>query len=207
MEVNTNEVTADESVTSDVESVETEVVENNDVDVEQLIRERDAAIAEATKQRSIKQRVTKERDDLKQSSKSNDDTTNDDKYKLLWQETNKELETIRKSSRDTQINAALTEQLSKSGIMSDAMEAGRRLVDREMIEFDESGKLDDMSVLGAIQALKAQSSFLFERKIAPTDVKNPTSKNLASTEMTRADFDKLSPEEKSKKMLSGTTLV
>lgn len=191
----------------DVEAVETVVVNDDVVDVEKLIAERDAAIADATKQRSIKQKIAKERDSLKQTPATDTDTANDVKYKALWEQSQTELETIRTSSRETQLSAALTEQLSKSGIKADALVAGRKLVDRSMIEFNDDGSIDDMSVVGAMQALRAESPFLFESKIAPTSTKTPAASNTASNEITRSEFDALSPVQKSEAMRAGKSVV
>lgn len=199
---NESEVIDNEDVVDNGETEES--VESNELEV---LRLRNMELeAEAAKQRKIKQKIARERDELKSNQiKSSDD--NDVKYKDLFEQTNAKLEAIQKKARDSEMKSLLTEKLTKAGVKPDALAAAVRLIDQDIIEFDEDEGIDGVSVDAAVLKLRGSESFLFEDKVKPTSIRQPATKTSQSNEISRREFDALSANEKGEKVRAGIKIV
>lgn len=159
---------------------------------------------EATKHKSIRRAVEKERDELRTKTKAA--PTADEDYKALWQSTNEKLTKVQERAKTADIRSALNEQLTKSKVSSDKLNAAIGLIDRALIEWDEDAGVDTHSVTAAVQKLKSEHGFLFETTVAKTEVKTPGDGGTKNT-ISRAAFDALSPKDKAEKMRSGVKLT
>lgn len=160
--------------------------------------------AEAAKQRKLKQKAIKERDEAKNAPTDG----KNENYKELWEQERSVREALESKARKASINAAVTAQLTKAGVLKDATDAAAKLIDEDLIEYDTESGLDSASVEAAIAVLKHKHSFLFESKVSSTKPKQPAESSGPSDKtMTRSEFNKLSPMEKAGKIKAGFTLT
>jgi hypothetical protein len=142
------------------------------------------------------------------SQKLNSKTQVDDDYKSLFEQQLAKANKLVDRQKSAEVDSALMEQLTKAGITKDALKAASQLADRNLIEWDEENGVDATGITAAVQKLMAQESWMFERKVAKTDPKQPaegTSRN--ANEMTRAEFNKLSPMERVERSRKGVRLT
>lgn len=160
--------------------------------------------AESTKHKHLRRAAEKERDELKGKVKSSDQSDQD--YKALWQQTTEKLTKSLERAKKSDINTALTEQFGKTKVASDRFGAALKLIDTNLIEWDEDGGVDKRSVVAAVQKLKSEHNFLFESTVDRTDVKHAGDAGTKNT-ITRALFDTLSPKDKMEKVKSKVSII
>lgn len=184
--------------------VEAEADGDQQVSVE-VMKSRIAELeAEAAKHRNIRKSVERERDELKAKTKS----TTDQDYKSLWQQEAEAKSKLLTRVKSAAVNEAVTQRLTKAGVVPDAIEAAAKLVDANLIEWDEDNGVDGASVTAAVAKLKSQYGILFESKVAKTEPKNPADgSSTNANEMKRSDFDKLDPLERMARIKKGTRIV
>ncbi len=173
--------------------------------VESLRAALESTRAEAAKYRSQKIEIAKERDALKKAPAKSDDGGED--YKSLWTESQQKTQKMLDKVRNADINAALTSQLTKVGVRTDAMDAAAALVDRNIIKWDEDDGLEQTTVEAAIQLLKGKHKFLFEKHVPAQDGKVVVDGTNQAKTLKRAEFDRLDPFTKAKRMADGYKLV
>lgn len=174
-------------------------------ELETLKAERDAAAADAAKYRKLQKDAIAERDALKKSAPQQ---KNEEDYKSLWTESQDKLTKYQERIKGADINSALTAQLTKAGVSQMWLDAAVKLVDKDMIEYDEDAGVDKQSVTATVAKLKSAYPAMFEKLIKgvdPKDAVNGTSSE--SKTMTRGEFDKLDPVSKSKRMREGWKLT
>jgi hypothetical protein len=178
--------------------------DQQEVSVEDLKSELAKASAEAAKYKSIAKKTIAERDEIKAKAK----TSQDDDYKALWQEEVEEKNKLLATAKGAAVNNAVTAQLTKAGILADAIEAATGLIDQELIEWDKENGIDSASVVAAVAKLKSKFGFMFEKKVAKTDPKAPADGTSANAnEMKRSDFDKLDPLAQYERIKKGIKVV
>jgi hypothetical protein len=187
---------------SDVDSADT--VESLKAQLTELQGSVSTLTAEATKNKALRRAAEKERDGLKTKVKTTEST--DEDYKTLWEESNNKLSKSLERAKKSDINSALIAQFGKTKVASDRIDAAAKLVDFNLIEWDEETGVDSRSVVAAVQKLKSEHKFLFEGTVEPTDVKNAGDGKTGST-ITRSIFDTLSPKDKASKMKSGIKVI
>lgn len=154
--------------------------------------------AEAAKQRGIAKAAIAERDKLKKQSVVKD---TDEDYKKLWDDANQKLSTYQTKVKAADIKAAVMGKLNSSKVQDDKLVAALKLVDHEMIEWDEDVGVDSKSVTAAVQKLKTDFGWLFETKLVPTQLKNPTEGSSDGKTILRAEFDRLSAPDRHRKIV------
>lgn len=178
--------------------------DQQDVSVEELKALNAKLEAEAAKHRNIRKKVEQERDEYKQKVK----TSQDEDYKSLWQQEVEEKNKLMATVKGSAVNSALTAQLTKAGVLPDAIEAAIGLVDQQMIEWDRDSGVDSASVTAAVAKLKAKHAFMFEKKVARTEPKSPADgSSTDANEMKRSDFEKLNPIERFERIKKGLKVV
>src|SRR5579862_7923400 len=124
--------------------------------------------AEATKNKHLRRAAEKERDELKKNKPADQ---SDKDYKTLWEQTNEKLSKSLERAKKADINTALAEQFGKTKVAADRFGAALKLIDSNLIEWDEDTGVDSRSVVAAVQKLKSEHGFLFETTVDKTDVK------------------------------------
>lgn len=162
--------------------------------------------AEATTQRKLKQRAIKERDELKGNQNNDDEKSN---YRSLYENERIKNEAMVEQAKQASIDAAVSQQLTKVGVLPDAVGAATKLLDRDLIEWDMQAGLDQSSVEAAIAKLKYDHKFLFEGRVTSTKPRTPadTTSSKSSKEMTRSDFNELSPQEQASRVKNGYKII
>lgn len=173
--------------------------------LEQLKAELLEARNEATKLRNIKAELAKERDNLKKKVKT--DTSAEEDYKALWQEANDKATKLVERARNQAVDAAVMSKLTKAGVMADALDAAVKLVDRNLIQWDEDTGVEEATVVAAVQKLKGSFGFMFEKKVGLTKAKEASEGSTADKTMTRTEFMKLDAVTRAKRMREGWTLT
>jgi len=197
-----------ESVTNDDDTKDNDIDETQDTSVdsdtsdddqptlETLLKENALLKAEAIKQRQQKREIAKARDQLKAEKSQNDvksTNSNEDKWKTLYEETNKRLDDISTKAKDSQISSAINEALNNEGVRNDAFKSATKLIDRSLIDFGDDDQLDVDSVKAATRLLKLESPFLFEDKIPANKTRQPKqSVSTGDNEYTREAYEALS---------------
>jgi hypothetical protein len=130
-------------------------------------------------------------------------------YKKLFEQNEAKAAKLVDRMKRADISAAATAQLTKIGVTQDGMGAALKLIDTNLVEWDEEDGVDATSVKAAVTTLRNEYPFLFEKKVASTTVK--IAKDGASSgndnEMSRADFDKLSSNDKAARISKGVKVV
>lgn len=184
-------------------------VDNNVVDehkdgggqptVEQLQAELAEARAEAAKLKGIKEKIVKERDALKKAPKVE---STDEDYKSLWEESNTKLSKMQEAVKSSQKQSALREKLLGAKVQADKVDAALKLADMNLVEWDEDSGVDSSSVTAAVQKLKKDYGWMFESKVAGTpEPKSPSEGTASDKTITRAEFERLSPQQKRDKVV------
>jgi hypothetical protein len=181
-----------------------ETVESLKAQLSELQNSVSSLTAEATKNKALRRAAEKEKDALKAKVKNTE--SSDEDYKTLWEQSNEKLSKSLERAKKADINSALTAQFGKTKVASDRFDAATKLIDTNLIEWDEETGVDSRSVVAAVQKLKSEHKFLFEGTVDPTDVKNAGDAKQGST-ITRSIFDTLSPKDKSAKMKSGVKVI
>lgn len=192
-------------------TTETQNVDNNDVDnstaggdqptVEQLQAELAEARAEAAKLKGIKAKLVLERDSLKKAPAKNESTEED--YKSLWDDANQKLTKMQEAVKSSQKESALRERLLATKVHADKVDAALKLADLNMVEWDEDSGIDKTSVTAAVQKLKGAYGWLFESKVAGTpEPKSPSEGSSSDKTISRAEFERLNPEQKRDKIVT-----
>jgi len=162
------------------------------------------AEADAAKHRALRKQAEKERDDLKQKTKNQQD----EDYKSLWQQEQEAKNKLMARVKGAAVQSAVTAQLTKSGVLPDAIEAAAKLVDEGLIEWDEDSGVDGASITAAVAKLKSQFGFMFEKKVAKTEPKNPADGSSSdASEIRRSDFNKLDPVKRMQVVQKGIKVV
>jgi hypothetical protein len=160
--------------------------------------------AEATKNKVLRRKAEQERDEVKKSKPVNDKS--DEDYKKLWEQSNDKLTKTLERAKKADINTALTEQFGKTKVASDRYAAALKLVDAQLVEWDEDTGVDKSSVVAAVAKLKGEHKFLFEGTVEATDVKNAGDAGSKNT-ITRSIFDSLSPADRVAKVKSKVKII
>ena len=153
--------------------------------------------SEAAKQRGIAKKAIEERDALKKAKKQAPADDGAEDYKALWQEEAAAKSKLLDAVKSSTVTAAVTAKLLKIGVLPDAVEAATKLIDKNIIQWDPESGLEDVTVDAAVQLLKKSYPFMFERKVSATNPKIPAdgSPTMGEKEISRADFDRLSPKD------------
>lgn len=173
--------------------------------LEQLQAELTEARNEAARLRNIKTELVKERDDLKKKVTSSIQA--DEDYKALWQEANDKTTKLVERARNQAIDAAVMSRLTKAGVMSNALDAAVKLVDRNLVQWDEEDGVEEATVVAAVQKLKSAYDFMFEKKVGNVPAKEASEGSSGNKTMTRNEFQKLDAFTKAKRMRDGWTLT
>lgn len=169
---------------------------------EAALRELEEARAEAAKNRALKQKIAQERDELKKATKSGDED-----YKALWEQERQQAQKLVERQKNSDVQAALTQQLTKIGVRADAMDAAIHLVDKGIIEWDAETGVAKTTVEAAAQVLKGKFKFLFEKPVTPQDGKAAVDGTSTEKTLKRAEFDRLDAVAKAIKMKDGYKLI
>jgi hypothetical protein len=166
--------------------------------------------AEAAEKKLVKeQKIRKDAQDAVKKAKGEigEDGTN---YKKLYEQEGAKAAKLIERQKRAEVTAAATTQLTKLGINPDAMSLALKSLDFNSVEWDEEDGVDATSVRAAVQGIKNEAGFLFEKTVNATKVKAPASgANLGSDDstMTREAFEKLGFKERAAVMKKGTKLV
>ena len=166
-------------------------------------RELEEARAEAAKNRALKQKIAQERDELKKATKP----TGEEDYKTLWEQERQQAQKLIERQKNSDVQAALTQQLTKIGVRADAMDAAIQLVDKGIIEWDAETGVARTSVEAAAQVLKGKFKFLFEKPVTAQDGKSVVDGTSSEKTLKRAEFDRLDAVAKSNRMKDGYKLI
>jgi hypothetical protein len=159
---------------------------------------------EAAKHKTLRRAAEKERDVLKTKVKVTDQSDQD--YKALWTTTNDKLTKTLERAKKADINTALSAQFGKTKVASDRFDAALKLVDTNLVEWDEDAGVDSHSVVAAVAKLKSEHGFLFETTVNRTDVKQPGDGGSQNT-LTRSIFDTLSSADKAAKIKAKVKII
>lgn len=170
----------------------------------ELMAERDAAAAEAAKYRKLQKDAIAERDALKKQAPVQ---KNDEDYKQLWTETTDKLSKTLERVKTADINSALSAQLTKAGLSQSWFDAAVKLVDRDLVEWNEDTGVDRQSITAAVAKLKSAYPAMFEKLIKGVDPKDASNGSSESKTMTRQEFDRLDPIARAKRMREGWKLT
>jgi hypothetical protein len=197
-----------DAVNNEAADTSTDTTGADDAGAEEAVNWQERAVA-AEKKLVKEQAIRKEAQAAAKKAKSgvDEDGTN---YKKLYESSEAKASKILEKAKRSDINAAASSQLSKLGVTPDAQEAALKLLDINGIEWDEDDGADATSVKAAVQTLKNQFPFMFEKKVTATTVKTPAGgKNLGAEEntMDRASFDRLTPREKTAAIAKGMKIV
>jgi hypothetical protein len=161
--------------------------------------------AEATKNKHLRRKAEKERDEARKTKPAGDGSDKD--YKTLWEQSNEKLTKSLERAKQSDINTALTEQFGKTKVAQDRYAAALKLIDANLVEWDEDNGVDKSSVVAAVAKLKNEHKFLFESTVDPTDPKKPGDAGSKGTTITRTLFDNLTPHEKVEKMKAKVKII
>jgi hypothetical protein len=130
-------------------------------------------------------------------------------YKKLFEQADAKAAKVVERAKRADIAAAATAQLTKIGVTQDGMGAALKLIDTNTVEWDEEDGVDATSVKAAVQSLRNEYPFLFEKKVASTSVKiaKDGSSGGNDKEITRAEFDKLGPNDRAAIFSKGMKVV
>ena len=130
-------------------------------------------------------------------------------YKQLYEQADAKAAKVVERAKKADINSAATAQLTKIGVTADGMGAALKLLDTNAVEWDEDDGVDPTSVKAAVQSLRNEYPFLFEKKVTSTTVKvaKDGSASGNDNEISRADFDKLSPKDKAARISKGVKVT
>lgn len=208
MDTNTDTQANEQTTNSTTNDASTDVKDDVGARLQALENENKLLRDEATSQRKLKQKLAEEVNTLKKGVKEGDETSNDAKYKSLYEQEKQRADSYLNSVKKTQIQNELTAKLSKAGIRPDLLNAGIKLTDVSMIEWDLENGVDEGSVEAAIHHLKSQHSGFFENVVKPTTTKSPA-RNVTSDSkvITRKEFNALPLPERSLKMSEGYSLI
>lgn len=157
--------------------------------------------AEAATQRKLKQRAIQKLEEQQSTQTNDEDKSNN--WKQLYEQEKTEKQQLLDKAKNASIEAAITQQLTKVGILPDGVKAAAKLLDKDLIEWDPQNGLDEGSVEASIALLKHNYSFLFESKVNATKPKNPADgKDKSEKEITRGEFDRLPPKQKAEVAIS-----
>jgi hypothetical protein len=171
--------------------------------VEELQAELTKARADAAKERGIRTKLQQERDNAKKSQKE----SADEDYKSLWTQEKERAEKLLDRAKQSAVESAVKAKLTKAGVLADAIDAATKLIDRELVVWDDEGGVDEVSAQAAVAKLKGQFGFMFEKKVSANEPKQSADKvGSGEKTMSRAAFDALSPLSKSEKMKGGWKL-
>lgn len=159
---------------------------------------------EAAKHKSLRRAAEKERDELKRNKPAD---SSDKDYKTLWEQSNEKLTKSLERAKKADINTALTEQFGKTKVAQDRYSAALKLIDANLVEWDEDNGVDKSSVVAAVAKLKNEHKFLFESTVEPTNPKKPGDAGSNGTSITRTLFDSLSPAEKVEKVKAKVKII
>jgi uncharacterized small protein (DUF1192 family) len=189
------------------EKVEDTNVEVND-EVVPSITELQAQIAslqgEVAKERSIRKKALAERDEIKKKVEPNED------FKSLYQQELDARSNLTKALKQRDVTAALTVELAKVGVNPTAVEAALKLANVDIIDWDVDAGVDKTGLSAAVSQLRGSDGFLFEKEVKGTKPTNPKEKSAANgneNEMSREDFDKLTPYEKTAVLRKKVTII
>lgn len=118
-----------ENNTPDVDQDDSNVGGDQQVTLETLQADLQKAQNEIAKYRNLAKQAQKERDEAKKKAPANQ---GEEDYKLLWQQSTEKLTKLSERTKSTAIEAALTAQLTKAGVVGDWMEAAVKLADRKI---------------------------------------------------------------------------
>jgi len=166
-------------------------VENDDpaLSAAEIALEVEKLRAEVAKERGIRKKLQADSDTWKKDPKVED--TNEH-FKELYQRQVDEMNKLKEKARSKDVEVAVRAQLSKVGILPDAVEAAVKLIDHKFITYDEDAGVDTFGVETAIKDLKSKMKFMFESRIDPSKNRTADSgKGADNKEMTRAEFVKL----------------
>ena len=154
--------------------------------------------AEAAKQKNIRKTVEQERNDWKKKAQVTKPEPQSEEYKSLWEAERAEKEQLVTRVKSTAIDSALLAKLTKVGVLPDALDAARKLVDKNIIEWDPEAGVDGTSVDAAIQVMKKDYGFMFEKKVNRTTPKLPadSSSNQTGKTINREEFERLPQHER-----------
>jgi ribosomal protein S15P/S13E len=188
---------------TDTTTVETEQTSSTEIDVGALTSRLEALEAENTKLRQIKKAVTKERDEFKKANQ----TTQSEDYRELYEQETQRYNKLQEHLKNNAIDAALRESLKRLKIQDTALDAAVKLVDKNLITWDEEDGVDTIGLDAASKKLKSQHSFLFEKPVGATDnFKVPGKTSQIDKSISRSAFFALSPKEQGAKSLAGWTV-
>lgn len=158
------------------------------------------ARAETARLRGIRKTLETERNALKVKVKTPEG--NDEDYKKLWEASNTKLTSMQDAVKSRDIKDALRTKLTTSKVQADKIDAAVALADLKLVEWNEDEGVSSSSVTAAVQKLKGSYSWLFETRVAGTpDAKVATEGNSSEKTITRAEFDRLSPQAKHDKIV------
>lgn len=163
--------------------------------VESLKAALEEARAEAAANRGKLKTVIAERDTLKQTVKKappTDEEGND--YKTLYAQEQGARGKLLEKVKNSDIRSAATARLTKAGVLPEALELAIQSLDKSLIEWDEDNGVDETSLTAAVQKLKGNFGFIFEKKVSSTKPVIPVDGSTSNGDekvMSRAEYRKL----------------
>lgn len=186
------------NTTADTDATTNQTTNTPTFDIESINAELETLRAENAKLKQIKRGVTKERDELK--NKVNNTDQSDENFRELYKQRDEAYNKLYGQLKQTAIDNAVRDQLTKLSIQPDTFDAALKLLDRNLIDWNEEDGVDLIGLDAATKKLKSSFGFLFEKKVTTTDPKTPASskQNINSKEIPRSEFFKLPPNEQMK---------
>jgi hypothetical protein len=176
-------------MTDNVDNTPTTNDESSD-EMQILKAEIEALKAEAAKERGLKKQILAEKKALEAKQLDNPKATEDD-FKKLYMEQLEENESIKKSIKQTKLDALLKSKLDEAGVKTDKhVNAALKLIDKSLID---NADEDGVAIEAAIIRLRKECDFLFEKPVSVPNPKTPADKQTHSNDktITRADWDNL----------------
>lgn len=128
-------------------------------------------------------------------------------YKTLWKQTDEQVTKLRDKAKNADIMSAINVKLQGKVDGEVGMKAAMGLVNKSLIKWSEDDGVDDETVEAAFQELKNKyGSILFVKKSKSQDATEPAEGAKTTKTMTRAAYQKLTPQDQAKRMREGWTL-